>query len=54
LKRKANGKQAEYERKYEPLRKARFQERKAAAKEIVAALAESEGKTPIWQSAANN
>jgi DNA invertase Pin-like site-specific DNA recombinase len=54
LKRKANGKQAEYERKYEPLRKARFQKRKAAAKEIVAALAESEGKTPIWQSVASN
>jgi DNA invertase Pin-like site-specific DNA recombinase len=54
LKRKANGKQAEYERKYEPLRKARFQERKAAAQEIVAALAVSEGKSPIWQSAASN
>jgi hypothetical protein len=52
LKRKANGKQAEYERRYEPLRKARFQERKAAAREIVAALAESEGKSPIWRYAA--
>ncbi|GHU87287.1 recombinase [Clostridia bacterium] len=52
LRRKENGKQAEYERKYEPLRKARFQERKAAAKEIVASLAESEGKSPIWQMAA--
>jgi DNA invertase Pin-like site-specific DNA recombinase/uncharacterized coiled-coil protein SlyX len=53
LRRKENGKQAEYERKYEPLRKARFQERKAAAKQEVAALAESEGKTAIWPSAAN-
>ncbi|GHV47823.1 recombinase [Clostridia bacterium] len=47
LRRKENGKQAEYERKYEPLRKARFQERKAAAIAEVAALAESEGKSPI-------
>ena len=49
LKRKANGKQAEYERKYEPLRKARYAEKKPAAKTEVAALAEVEGKTPIWQ-----
>ena len=48
LRRKENGKQAEYERKYEPLRKARYAEKKAAAKSEVAALAEVEGKTPIW------
>jgi hypothetical protein len=52
LRRKENGKQAEYERKYEPLRKARFQERNAAAKNEVAALAEGEGKQPIWRAAA--
>jgi DNA invertase Pin-like site-specific DNA recombinase len=51
LRRKENGRQAEYERKYEPLRKARYAEKKAAAKTEVAALAEVEGKAPIWQSA---
>jgi DNA invertase Pin-like site-specific DNA recombinase len=49
LRRKESGKQAEYERKYEPLRKARFQERKSAAEAEVAALAIDEGRTPIWQ-----
>jgi hypothetical protein len=48
LRRKANGKQAEYERKYEPLRRARMEERKSAAREEVAALAEGEGKARIW------
>jgi hypothetical protein len=52
LRRKENGNQVDYERKYEPLRKVRFQECKAAAKVEVAALAEVEGKAPIWKSAA--
>jgi hypothetical protein len=49
LRRKESGKQAEYEKKYEPLRKARFAANKAAAVAEVAALAEIEGKSPIWQ-----
>jgi hypothetical protein len=49
LRRKENGKQAEYERKYEPLRKARYAKKKAVAKTKVTALAEVEGKAPIWR-----
>jgi ssDNA-binding Zn-finger/Zn-ribbon topoisomerase 1 len=52
LRGKESGKQAEYDKKYASRRKVQFQERKTAAEQEVAALAVSEGKSPIWQYAA--
>jgi hypothetical protein len=54
LRRKESGKQAEYERKYAARREARLAERKAAAKEEVSALANREGKAPIWEMSATD